>query len=71
MHDIVDLESRGIPAMFVSSAEFIEAAKAQSTALGFEPAAEFVPHPIQDRTDEEMRAMASEVFESILNKIRA
>lgn len=71
MHDIVDLESRGIPAMFVASAEFIEAAKAQSIALGFEPAAEFVPHPIQDRTDEEMRAMANEVFESILNKICA
>lgn len=71
MHDITDLESRGIPAMFVASAEFIEAAKAQSTALGFEPAAVFVPHPIQDRTDEEMRAMANEVFESILNKICA
>ena len=71
MHDIVNLENRGIPAMFVASVEFIEAAKAQSTALGFEPVAEFVPHPIQGRTDEEMRAMANEVFESILNKIRA
>ena len=71
MHDITDLESRGIPAMFVASAEFIEAVQAQSTALGFEPAAVFVPHPIQDRTDEEMQTLADKAFESILTKICA
>jgi len=69
VHDITDLESRGIPAMFVASTEFIEAAKAQAAALGFEPAAVFVPHPIQDRNDDEMRVLANEMLASILKQI--
>ena len=69
MHDITDLESRGVPAVFVASTEFIEAAKAQATALCFEPAAVFVPHPIQDRTDDEVKALAHDAFESILSEI--
>lgn len=69
MHDITDLESRGIPAVFVASTEFIEAAKAQSSALGFEPAAVFVQHPIQDRTDAEMAALAEQSLAAILDKI--
>ena len=66
MHDITDLEGRGVPGVFVASTEFIEAAAAQSAALGFEPAAVFVPHPIQDRTDDEMRAIADAAVEEIL-----
>ncbi len=66
---MTDLESRGIPSVFVASNEFVEAAKAQAAALGFEPAAVFVPHPIQDRTDEEMAALADEVFEAVLRTI--
>ena len=58
MHDTKELEARGIPAVFVASAEFVEAGAAQARALGFEPAAVFVAHPIQDRTDAEMRALA-------------
>ena len=69
MHDITDLESRGIPAVFVASMEFQEAARAQATALGFEPAAVFVPHPIQDRTDVEMRTIADDSFDHILQSI--
>lgn len=71
MHDITDLESRGIPGMFVASDEFIEAAAAQGKALGFEPAACYVPHPIQDRTDAEIRALADAAFEEILAQIVA
>ncbi len=71
MHDITNLENRGIPAVFVASVEFVEAARAQSSALGFNPAAIFVPHPIQDRTDDEMKALADDAFESILNEIYA
>ncbi|MDP6037073.1 MAG: UGSC family (seleno)protein, partial [Candidatus Latescibacteria bacterium] len=43
---------------------------AQSTALGFDAARVFVAHPIQDRTDEEMQALADEAVESILKGIR-
>ena len=71
MHDITDLEGRGVPGVFVASTEFIEAAAAQSAALGFDPAAVFVPHPIQDRTDDEMRALADDAVEEILSKVTA
>jgi alkanesulfonate monooxygenase SsuD/methylene tetrahydromethanopterin reductase-like flavin-dependent oxidoreductase (luciferase family) len=57
--------------MFVASTEFVEAAKAQATALGFDPAAVLVPHPIQDRTDAEMQALADQAFEAIVGKILA
>jgi len=66
VHDIVDLESRGVPSAFVASTEFIDAASTQATALGFETVARvFVPHPIQDRTDDEMRALADAAFDEI------
>jgi hypothetical protein len=67
VHDIDDLELRGVPAMFVASEEFVAAADSQSTALGFPAAARvFTPHPIQDRTDDEMRAYADEAFDAIV-----
>ena len=70
MHDIVDLERRGIPSVFVASTEFVEAAAAQSKALGFSAVARvFVPHPIQDRTDDEMVAYADAAFEEIVSRI--
>ena len=69
MHDITDLEARGLPGMFIASSEFIEAANAQGSALGFAPAAHFVPHPIQDRNDEEIRKLADAAFEDILAQI--
>jgi hypothetical protein len=70
VHDIVDLERRGIPGVFVASAEFVQAAISQSTSLGFPGVARvFTPHPIQDRTDDEMRAYADHVFADILAEI--
>ena len=67
MHDIVDLERRGIPGMFVASAQFAEAAIAQAKSLGFPDVARvFTPHPIQDRTDDEMREYARDAFEAIV-----
>ena len=71
MHDITDLEARGIPGLFVASDEFVEAAAAQGEALGFKPPACYVPHPIQDRTDDELRALADSAFEEILSQIVA
>ncbi len=67
MHDIADLELRGIPSMFVASAEFVSAANSQSLALGFPDMKRvFTTHPIQDRTDEEMRLLANKYFAEIL-----
>lgn len=66
MHDISDLEKLGVVGMFVASEEFIVAKQAQADALGFDPAAVFVEHPIQDRTDDEMRIIADNAFEQVL-----
>ena len=70
MHDISDLEIRGVPGVFIASSEFVDAAVAQSTSLGYPTLARvFVPHPIQDRTDDEMRAHADHAFDEILAAI--
>lgn len=70
MHDISDLELRGVPSVFVASAEFVQAAEAQSTSLGFATMARvFTPHPIQDRTDDEMVAYADQAYADIVAAI--
>jgi hypothetical protein len=71
VHDTKELEARGVPAVFVASAEFMEAGAAQARALGFEPASVFVPHPIQDRTDAEMRALAEAAADEVAAGITA
>lgn len=58
-----------MPGVFIASTEFIEAARSQAQALGFEPARIFVQHPIQDRKDSELRALADEALESILKEV--
>ena len=69
MHDIVDLEGRGIPGVYVASSEFKQAGESQGRALGYDPAAVFVPHPIQDRSDEEMREIARGAMEELLKAV--
>jgi hypothetical protein len=69
VHDIVDLESRGVIGVYVASSEFKQAGEAQARALGYDPAAVFVPHPIQDRTDDEMQVLARNALEEILQTL--
>ena len=71
MHDIADLESRGIPGVGVASKEFVQAAAAQAKSLGIEPAMVFVAHPIQDRSDPELRALADAALPQIMQRITA
>ena len=66
MHDIADLEGRGLVGVFLASTEFAEAAQAQSRALGFPAPYVLVPHPIQDRTDDEMRALADQAYDAVV-----
>ncbi len=67
MHDTVWFEIQSIPAVFIASSEFVEAAEAQARALGLpEVHRVFVPHPIQDATDDEMRAKADAVIDAAL-----
>jgi hypothetical protein len=70
VHDISDLEIRGLPGVFVASEEFVTAAESQSASLGYSAMARvFTPHPIQDRTDDEMLAYADAAFDRIVSQI--
>lgn len=65
MHDTWDLEARGVPGVFIATVEFEHGAAVQATALGGNPAAVFVEHPIQDRTDAEMVDIADRAFAQV------
>jgi hypothetical protein len=66
VHDTADLETRGVPSVFVATLEFVDGAQAQARALGCDPPAVYVEHPIQDRTDPEMVAIADQAFDGVL-----
>ena len=71
MHDIADLERRGIPSVFVATVQFVDGAQVQGKALGFDPAAVWVEHPIQDRTDDEMVSIADKAFDELIEQLVA
>lgn len=66
---MAELESRGVPAVGIATTEFEQAAEAQAKALGTDPAYVFVPHPIQDRTDEELHDLADAYLDEMLKKL--
>ncbi len=68
---MVTLEGLGIPGVFLASDVFRDGAVAQAAALGAEADSVYVPHPIQDRTDEEMEVLADEAFESVVRSLLA
>ena len=59
LRDVVEFEQLGRPAVLVASSAFADAAGRQAELLGAPGLARrFVEHPVQDRTDDELRAMA-------------
>ncbi len=58
-----------MPGVFVASSVFVDAAQTQGEAIGFQPERLFVAHPIQDRTDEEMVALADGAVEALIARI--
>lgn len=62
----MSLDSRGIPGVSVVTNGFIDAVNTQAEALGFEPAIVYVPHPIQNRTADELKKIADEAVEPAL-----
>ncbi len=68
---MAELERRGIPVVGIATTEFVQAAEAQAKALGTDPAYVFVPHPIQDRTNEELHALADVHLDAILKELSA
>jgi hypothetical protein len=50
---------------------FIDGVAAQSDSLGFEPAVVYVPHPIQNRTKQEIEAIADDAFAKVMALLKA
>jgi alkanesulfonate monooxygenase SsuD/methylene tetrahydromethanopterin reductase-like flavin-dependent oxidoreductase (luciferase family) len=72
VHDTVWFELQGKPSVFVASSVFADAAESQARALGLDEVRRvFVPHPIQDATDAEMRAKADTIVAAVLEAITA
>jgi hypothetical protein len=70
MHDTVWFEIQGLPAVSIASSEFREAAEAQRNALGMKSARYvLVDHPIQDATDDEMRAKARAALDAVIEAL--
>jgi hypothetical protein len=66
-----DLDGRGIPGTMLATTEFEQAANNQARSIGFIPAIVYVEHPIQNRTKEELAAIAEKAIEPILANITA
>jgi hypothetical protein len=62
LQDIRELDGRGVAGGFIASEAFRNAASAQGEAWGFHAHSLFVAHPIQDRSDEELRALADAAY---------
>lgn len=70
MHDSVWFEINSRPAVFVASSQFANAADVQARALGLsEVRRVFVPHPIQDATDDELRAKADAIVDAVIEAL--
>jgi hypothetical protein len=70
VHDTTWFEINGRPAVFIASTEFRDAAEVQANALGLaEVRRIFVPHPIQDATDEEMCAKADAIVDAVIEAL--
>ena len=67
LRDVMELEALGTPAVLAASSAFTQAADEQAVLLG-QPALRrvLVAHPIQDRTDDEIRALARAAVADLL-----
>lgn len=67
----MNLDGRGIPGVSIVTTEFADAVEVQSKAMGFDPAVVYTPHPIQNRTAEELKKIADDVIEQALGMLTA
>jgi hypothetical protein len=70
LRDVLGFEGLDRPAVLVASSAFADAAVHQSAALGQpELRRVLVPHPIQDRTDPELRELAQGCVDELLGAL--
>ena len=71
MHDSIWFETNKKPAVMIASDVFVDAAQKQADALGLPNVRRvFVPHPIQDATDDEMRAKADAIVNEVIEALK-
>ena len=70
LRDVLEFESLGRPAVLIASGAFVDAASEQAALLG-QPALRraFVAHPVQDRTDDELREQAQAIAAEVLDAL--
>ncbi len=66
LRDVANLEAGGRPCVLVHTEAFDETAPGQAEMLG-QPAMRrvVVPHPVQDKTDDHIRALAHLAFDAV------
>ena len=72
LRDVVEFEALGRPAVLIASGAFVDAAEEQAALLG-QPALRraFVAHPVQDRTDDELREQARAIAGEVIDALTA
>lgn len=70
LRDVIEMEALGKPSVLVGTHVFVDAAEKQARLLGAPDARRvFVPHPIQDRTDDEVRDLARAVAPELIGAL--
>lgn len=67
----MNFDQRGIPGVSVVTTGFTDAVQVQSAALGFEPAVVYTPHPIQNRTADELKKIADDAVAPVLKLLQS
>ncbi len=71
LRDVLSFEGANKPAVLVASSVFEQAAAHQAASLGQPDVRRvLVPHPIQDRSDEELRRLARDAVDEILRQLQ-
>lgn len=68
-HDLNDLDKKGLPGVSVLTTEFRQAFESQKASIGLDAAAVYVPHPLQNRTTDELHRWAESTVDEILRAI--
>jgi hypothetical protein len=72
LRDVLELETLDTPSVLVASDAFVHAADRQAAQLGQAAIRRvFVGHPVQDRTDAELQAVARGVVDDVLDRLAA
>jgi hypothetical protein len=68
-HDLNDLDKKGVTGVSVLTTEFEQAFNSQKSAIGLDAASVYVPHPLQNKTTQELHDSADQAIEEILRAI--